>query len=314
MKIVFMGTPDFAVPSLEKINESSSLEILGVVTQPDRPRDRGQKLRPTPVKATALKMGIEVFETSNVNKEPFLNKLRALQPEAIVVVAFGQKLGNEILDLPVYGCINLHASLLPEYRGASPIHQVIIDGKKLTGVTTMYMDEGWDTGDIIYKEEVEIADKETVGELHDRLASIGAKLLVKTLIDIEKGTAPREAQDDELATYAGKIDKDTGKIDWGKSARDIFNLIRGVNPWPGAYTYYHGDLIKIWKAEMLEDINFPGSDKPGRIVSAGEEDGLVVKTGKGYLRINELQLAGRRKMSVKEFLRGYNINTDEYFD
>lgn len=312
MDIIFMGTPDFAVPSLEQLHKSKEIEVKAVVTQPDRPRGRGQKLQPSPVKRKALKLGLKVFQEKDVNQVEFIEDLKRLKPDAVVVVAFGQKLGRELLNLTRFGCINLHASLLPEYRGASPIHQAIIDGRNESGVTTMFMDEGWDTGDIIYQKKVEIKRTDTVGTLHDRLAVVGAELLVKTILDIEKGIAPRIKQDEGLATYASKIDKETGRINWNNTAEDIFNLVRGVNPWPGAFTTHRGKLLKVWWVIPLK-VTKAENAEPGEIVATGEEEGLVVKTGQGLVKIEKLQLAGRRKMSVKDFLRGYNIEKGEKF-
>src|SRR5690554_5140033 len=315
MNIIFMGSPDFAVPGLRKINNEPELNIKAVITQTDKLRGRGQKLKSTPVKFQALKMQLDVIEEKNINRESFLKKLRKISPDCIVVVAFGQKLGQEILSLPKYGCINLHASLLPEYRGASPIHQVIIDGKKTTGVTTMYMNEGWDTGDIIYQKKVKINRGDTAGILHNKLAIIGADLLIKTMIDIKRGVAPRKEQNDELASYAKKIDKNTGNINWNKKSIEIYNLIRGLNPWPGAFTYYQNELLKIWSAEpvkedMITEIEHI-EDQPGRIILSNEGNELIIKTADGFLKITEIQLAGRQKLSVKDFLRGYTIISGE---
>ncbi len=343
-----MGTPDFSVFSLERLNKSKDIEITAVVTQPDKPRGRGQKMRPTPVKKKALELGIKVLQTKNVNKDDFLDKLRNLSPDFIVVVAFGQMLSKDLLNLPKYACINLHASLLPEYRGAGPIHQVILDGKEFTGITTMYMAEGWDTGDMIYKEQVKIDRQDTVGILHDKLADIGADLLVKTLIDIEEGIAPREKQNHEKATYASKIDKSTGEINWDNQSEKIYNQVRGVNPWPGAYTYHQGELLKIWKVGIRDDqdntnimdnskhidkvnnIDNKSSDKKvdvhpnldpeianqvpaGTIIKANSEDGLLIKTNDGLIEIIELQMAGRKRMFAKDFLHGYTIDKGDMF-
>ena len=316
MRIVYMGTPDFSVQSLEKLYNSREIEIGLVITQPDRPGGRGMKLQATPVKRKALELDLEVLETDNVNEKEFLEKIRSLNPDFIVVVAFGQKLGKEILEMPRFGCINLHASLLPEYRGASPIHRDIIDGKEITGVTTMYMAEGWDTGDIIYKEEVRIEDDDTVGTLHDKLAEVGAGLLLKTLLDIEKGVAPRVEQDHSRASYTGKIDRETGAIDWRNSSRAINNLVRGVNPWPGAYTYYRGETIKIWQTGPVKEDSFSGKGEilPGTIVEADPNNGLIVKTGDGLIEIIELQIPGRKKMLARNLLNGYTINKGDCFE
>lgn len=305
--IVFMGTPDFSIPSLEALDENPAIEIKGVVTQPDRKRGRGQKVRFSPVKKTALERDLRVFQSDDVNRDSFLETLGELEPEAVVVVAFGQILGQKLLELPEYGCINLHASLLPAYRGASPIHRAIIDGQDVTGVTTMYMDQNLDQGDIIYQEEVEITGEETAGSLHDKLAAIGSDLLVKTLIDIERGDAPRRSQNHEQATYTGRLDKDLGKIDWTESAGDIYNLVRGVTPWPGAYTFLDGDRLKVWWAEVVDREINPGDNEPGTVIRASEKEGIVVQAGKGLIRICELQPAGKTRMTADEYLRGYEL-------
>ena len=244
MDIVFMGTPDFAVPCLEKLCESEISNVVGVITQPDRKRGRGQNLQAPPVKEAALDYDVEVYQPQKVTSEEGLDKLKEWNPDLIVVVAYGQILSKKVLELPELGCINVHASLLPKYRGAAPLHHVLINGEEVTGVTTMQMDEGMDTGDKILQEEVKIIPQDTVGSLHDRLSALGAKLLLETLNRIEAGTAPRISQDDEEATYAPKVTKDDGEIDWQKSAQDIWNMIRGMNPWPGAYTYKDGEILK----------------------------------------------------------------------
>ncbi|SDB96007.1 methionyl-tRNA formyltransferase [Halanaerobium congolense] len=309
MKIVFMGTPEFAVPSLLKLNNDQEIEVEAVVTQPDRKSGRGQKVHYSDIKEKALENDLEVMQSKNVNQKEFLDKLAEIEPDFIVVVAFGQKLSPELLEIPKYGCINLHASLLPEYRGSSPIHKAIIDGKKVTGNTTMYMDEGWDDGDIIYQQEIEIAEDDTVGVLHDKLAKAGAELLIKTLKDIEAGQAPRIKQDDSKATFAYKIDKSLGEIDWEQSAQEIHNLIRGVNPWPGAYTFLKGERLKLWQSSVskLENTDF----EPGTIVKANIKDGILVQTGDGILAIEKLQLPGSKKIEAEDFLNGYQLSSEE---
>lgn len=311
MKIIFMGTPEFAVPSLLKLNKDPEIEIEAVVTQPDRKSGRGQNLHFSDIKEKALANNLKILQSENVNQEEFLNKLKELKPDFIVVVAFGQKLSPELLAIPKYGCINLHASLLPEYRGSSPIHKAIIDGKKLTGNTTMYMDEGWDDGDIIYQQKVEIKNNDTVGVLHDKLAEKGAELLLKTLKDVKDGSAPRIEQDDSKATFAYKIDKSLGAIDWNQSAAAIHNLIRGVNPWPGAYTKLDNDKIKIWESEISQQEN--SSLKPGTIIKANHNDGILVQTAEGVLSIKKLQLPGAKRLDVKDFLNGHEIKKKEEF-
>lgn len=311
MNIIFMGSPDFAVPSLNRLAESDNINIQAVVSQPDRKKGRGQKLHSTPVKKRAVELGLEVMTSENVNREKFIDKVKKISPEAIVVVAFGQKLSEELLFYPDYGSINLHASLLPKYRGSSPIHRAIINGDNKTGVTTMYMDENLDSGDIIYKANVEIGYDDTVGKLHDRLALVGSELLLKTLIDLKKGKTPREKQDDNLVSYAPKIDKSLGKIDWNLRVEDIYNLVRGVNPWPGAYTELDGQNIKIWKVSIVERDSF--QDRPGEILSADSEEGLIVQTGSGIIKIDRLQPSGKRKMSTKAYLRGNDLSKGSKF-
>lgn len=314
MKVIFMGTPDFAVYSLEKLAGDQEIEIKGVVTQPDRKKGRGMKLQSSPVKKTALKLGLNLLQTDNVNSPNFIAELKELEPDIIVVVAFGQKLSREFLAIPSCGCVNLHASLLPQYRGSSPINKVIIDGNTITGVSTMYMDEGWDTGDIIYKKEVPIEKADTAGTLHDKLAVAGADLLLKTILDIAKGTAPREKQDDSLASFAYKLVKSDGEIDWSKEAKSVYNHVRGMNPWPGAFTHYQGELIKIWQVSIVEDNKYINNDKSvGEILVADEQNGLLVMTGKGLINLEKIQLAGKQRMLVEEFLRGYDLSPGSKF-
>ncbi len=313
MDIVFMGSPDFAVPSLEVLANNPVINVKAVITQPDRKRGRGQKLQPTPVKEQAHLLRLNVLSERDVNHSQFLDLLQGMAADVIVVVAFGQKLGTRLLSMAKYGCINLHASLLPEYRGASPIHQALIDGKEFTGLTTIYMDQGWDTGDMIYQETVPIAKSDTFASLHDKLAVIGGKLLEKTLLAVEEGRAPRIEQEEERATYAYKIDKNRGLINWEQAAAELANLVRGVNPWPGAFTYMHGQLVKIWKVTPCAK-NSAGQAVPGEVVSAKQEDGLIVQTGKGQLRIEQLQLTGRKSLTSREFLRGYQLKTGDRFN
>ncbi|MCC3144773.1 methionyl-tRNA formyltransferase [Halanaerobium sp. Z-7514] len=309
MKIIFMGTPDFAVPSLKRIAADSEIEIAAVVTQPDRERGRGQKVQFSAVKKTALDLELPVLQSDNVNRTEFLEKLRAFEADFIVVVAFGQKLSEELLELPKEACINLHASLLPEYRGSSPIHRAIIDGKKVTGNTTMYMGPGWDDGDMIYQQEIKIKRDDTVGDLHNRMADKGAELLIKTLKDIKAGTAPRTAQDDDKATFAYKIDKSLGEIDWNQSAETIYNLVRGVNPWPGAYTYLNGDRIKIWQLEISEQ----ESDEEAGVIIKADNNEILVQSGEGVIAVKKLQPAGAKKLSASDYLNGYDLEPGQKF-
>lgn len=267
MKIVFMGTPDFSVNALENIVKAGH-DVVGVITQPDKPKGRGGKMQYTPVKEKALELGLDVYQPQRVKEPEFIEKLKEMNPDAIVVIAFGQILPKEILDMPKYGCINVHASLLPKYRGAAPIQWAVIDGEKETGVTTMYMNEGLDTGDIIDKVVVPIDKKETGGSLFDKLAIEGGKLILKTLIELENGTAVRTPQDDSKSNYAGMINKQLGKIDFNKSANEIERLIRGLNPWPSAYTKMDGKTLKIWDADVDDSEN---DSAPGTITEVGKD-------------------------------------------
>lgn len=298
-----MGTPDFAVPSLKVLIEEG-IEILGVITQPDKPKGRGKKMSMPPVKEEALKYGIDVYQPKKVKDKEFVEFLKSLNPDIIVVVAFGQILSKEILSIPKYGCINVHASLLPKYRGAAPINWVIINGEKTTGITTMYMDEGLDTGDMILKAEIEIGSEETAGELHDRLCILGGEVLRDTLKLIKENKAPREVQDDSLSCYAPMMDKSLGSIDWNKSAKDIFNLIRGTNPWPSSFTKYKGQTMKVWKSKVLDK---KSNEKPGTVLKV-DQNGIYVSTKDGILLIEEIQMPGKKRMYVKEYIKGNEID------
>ena len=311
MDIVFIGSPDFAVKSLERFYNSDKINIKAVISQPDRKKGRGQKKQPTAVKKKAVEMNLDVITSNNVNTDQFIKKVKSYKPEAIVVVAFGQKLSNKILDFPEFGCINLHASLLPKYRGSSPIHQAIINGDKKTGITTMYMDEELDKGDIIYQKEIEIDYEDTVGDLHDKLASQGADLLLKTLLDLKNNKAPRKKQDESRASYAFKIDKSLGKIDWSKNSKEIYNLVRGVNPWPGAFTKLDNKKIKIWDVSIIN--NGFSAGEVGEIIRSNEDEGLIVQTCNGYLRIDKLQVPGKKSMKSEDYLRGNTIATGKKF-
>lgn len=299
MRVIFMGTPDFAVPSLKALADAK-YEVVAVVTQPDRPRGRGKKETPPPVKETARDLNIPVFQPNRIKDPDFISLLKGLAPDVIVVVAFGRILPRDILLLPEYGCINVHASLLPKYRGAAPIHWAVIKGEQVTGVTTMYMDEGLDTGDMILREPVPINEEDNVGSVHDRMASLGAGLLVKTLSLVRSGQAPRTPQVGD-SSYAPMLKAEDELILWDRPARDIFNLVRGMDPWPGARTNMHGKVLKIWRAVALEDDGT--SVLPGQVISAGG-DGILVKAGKGRLRIAELQLQGAKRLGAADFLRG----------
>lgn len=308
MRIVFMGTPDFSVPSLEACIEYG--EVVGVFTQPDRPKGRGKKLAPPPVKVIAEKHDIEVFQPEKLKTEESVAILKELNPDCIVVVAYGQILSKAILDIPKYGCINVHGSLLPAYRGAAPIHWAIVNGEKATGVTTMFMDVGLDTGDMILKEEVEITDVMTSGELHDILMIKGASLLKETLSRLEAGDAPRTAQDDALSSYASMLDKKTGIIDWSKTSDDIINLIRGMNPWPVAVTKYEGSNLKVFRAEKSDSEK---DGKPGQILDV-QKSGMLVKTGDGVINLVEIQFPNSKRMTIAQYILGNEIKIDSILD
>lgn len=303
MKIVFMGTPDFAVPSLERLIETYGVEA--VFTQPDRPKGRGKKLAYSPVKEVAVKNNIRVFqpEKLKIDRES-IEYLKELSPDFVIVVAFGQILTKEVLDIPKYGCINLHGSLLPKYRGAAPLNWVIIDGEKVSGNTTMLMDVGLDTGDMLLKDEVEIGINMTTGELHDILKVRGAELILNTIKGIVNGEISPEKQVGDTC-YAKMLNKEMGKIDWSKSAEDIHNLIRGLNPWPIAYTSYVGKNMKIYESSILSEAS---NKDPGTIISSGKE-GLKVACGEGTLLIKKVQFPNGKPLSVEQYLNG---NTLEY--
>lgn len=306
MRVVFMGTPDFSVGTLRELVKAGH-EVVGVVSQPDKPKGRGKSLMPTPVKEAALELGLPVYQPKKVRDPEFLEVLRELAPEVIVVVAFGQIIPQSILELPPYGCINVHASLLPKYRGAAPIQWAVIDGEPESGVTIMKMDTGLDTGDMITKVVVPIEKDETGGSLFDKLSEAGAKLLVDTLPSLADGTAVYEKQPEESPTpYAAMIQKQLGNIDWKRPAVEIERLIRGLNPWPSAFTKLNGKTLKIWSAQVLNESEKDAAAVPGTILSA-DAQGLCVKTGQGVLNITELQLEGKKRMDTPAFLRGYAV-------
>ena len=307
MRIVFMGTPDFSVPALKALVEAGH-EVAAVVTQPDRPRGRGKELQMTPVKVQALAYGIPVYQPEKVKDPAFVEILRNLQPEVIVVIAFGQILSRDILDLPPYGCINIHASLLPKYRGAAPTQWAVIDGEKETGVTTMMMDVGLDTGDMLEKTVIPLDPKETGGSLFDKLSQAGGPLILSTLEKLKAGTAVRTPQTDEDSTYAKMLTKSLGQIDWSMEAAAIERLIRGLNPWPSAYTFVHGKTLKIWDADVLKESSDGAA--PGQIIRT-DPHSLIVAAGEALLSIRELQLEGKKRMDVETFLRGYTIEKGE---
>lgn len=300
MRVIFMGTPDFAVPSLEAL--LTKHEVVLVVTQPDKPKGRGKKMVPTPVKACALEHGIPVLQPEKVKEPEFVEQLRSYEPDLIAVTAFGQILSEPILEMPKYGCINVHGSLLPKYRGAAPMQWSIIDGEKVTGITTMYMAKGLDSGDMLLKAEVEITDEDTFATIHDKMAVTGANLLLDTLDQLEAGTLERIPQDHDAATYAPMITKETGHIDWSKNRQDIINLIRGLNPAPAAYTIYEEEVLKIFGA-VISDVQ--ADDAANGEIVAVVKKGFVVKCGDGCLLITEVQARGGKRMMTDAYLRGH---------
>lgn len=299
MRVVFMGTPDFSVPALERI--ATEHEVVAVVTQKDKPKGRGMSVSYTPVKESALKLNIPIYQPDKVKEESFVDELRKLNPDVIVVIAFGQILSNDILTLPKYGCINVHASLLPKYRGAAPIQWAVIDGEEKSGVCTMKMDEGLDTGDIIDVDEITLDPKETGGSLFDKLSKLGGELILKTLQNLEFGKATFIKQDDSKSTYAKKMTKELGHIDFTKDAESIERLIRGLNPWPSAFTYLDGKVMKIWDADVVDADGVPGT------VIREDKDSFVIATGSKALKVNELQLEGKKRMKASDFLNGRSI-------
>ena len=312
MKIVFMGTPDFAVETLEAILEAGH-QVAAVVTQPDKAKGRGKAVLMPPVKEKALEHGITVWQPVRVKQdESLFENLKKTAPDAIVVAAFGQILPKKILELPRLGCINVHASLLPKYRGSAPIQWAVIDGEKETGITTMMMDEGLDTGDMLEKTVVPLDKDETGGSLFDKLSKEGGRLIVSTLKKLEDKTAVRTKQPESGTSYAKMLDKTMGEIDWTMGAAAIERLIRGLNPWPSAYTHYEGKTLKLWAAEVAEENEDGGGEMPaavpGQITETGR-DYFLVQTGQGLLSVKELQLEGKKKMDTGSFLRGYPLKT-----
>ncbi|WP_394283512.1 methionyl-tRNA formyltransferase [Frisingicoccus sp.] len=304
MRVVFMGTPDFSVPTLEKIIEAGH-EVISVVTQPDKAKGRGKKVLFPPVKETALAHDLPVYQPRRARDPEFIEEMKALNPDVMVVVAFGQILPKAILDIPKYGCINVHASLLPKYRGAAPIQWAVIRGEKVSGVTTMQMDVGLDTGDMLLKKEVLLDEEETGGSLHDKLSTLGGDLLIETLKKIEAGDIHPEKQDDSQAgEYARMLDKNLGRIDFSMPAVEIERLIRGLNPWPSAFTSYNGKTMKLWKAKA----DNCGQGVPGQVIHV-DKNSFTVQTGQGTLQILELQMEGKKRMDAGAFLRGCPLET-----
>ncbi len=306
LRVVFMGTPDFAVPCLEALTKYH--DVIAVFTQPDRPRGRGQKLAPSPVKTFSEKAHLSVYQPPKIKTDEAESLLERLQPDFIAVVAFGQILSKRILRAPRLGCINVHASLLPRYRGAAPLHWAILNGEKESGVTTMFMDEGLDTGDMILKRSVKITDDMNTGELHDILMKSGAELLLQTAELIANGKAPREKQDDAQASYAPLLKKNVEKIDWRQDAAQIHNKIRGLNPWPGAYCLFHGQNLKLWRSRVSALDNVSGD--AGAVLEI-TPDGFIVAAGRGAVELLELQPAGKRRMTAKEYIRGRGLRAGD---
>jgi methionyl-tRNA formyltransferase len=302
MRIVFMGTPEFAVPSLKELHRRGH-EIVLVVTQPDRPAGRGRKVSSPPVKVAAADLRLAVDQPDSVNTDEFVSRVRALRPELIVVVAFGQIFSDEILGVPTLGCVNLHGSLLPRYRGVAPINWAIAEGESETGVTTMFMARKVDAGEIILTRRTPIGDRETAGELSRRLSLLGSELLAETVLLIERGEAPRVVQDPGRASYARKLKKSDGEIDWTEPARRVFDRIRAMTPWPGAYTWYRGKTLGVIRAEPGEPDGQRGA--PGEIVSIDPEAGIEIAVGEGTVRLVELRPEGKRSMNADAFVRGY---------
>ncbi len=322
MKIVFMGTPDFAVPALKALAESAKHEVSLVVTQPDRPRGRSGKPAPSDVKLCAEQYGIPVFQPEKVREEAAVERLRRENADIFVVAAFGQLLPKTILEMPRFGCINIHGSLLPAYRGAAPVQWAVLDGQKEAGDTIMQMNEGLDTGDILMQESIPLSADETAGSLYDKLSSMGGPLLLKALDAIEAGTVTPVPQGDSGTHYAKMLRKEMGNIDWTKSAEEIGRLVRGLNPWPSAYTHWNGKMLKIWMAETVtqEELSALGCDEkngmdlkeaqPGTVMIV-TKDMLMVQTGDGLLALTELQMEGKKRMPVQAFLMGCRMQTGE---
>ncbi len=302
MRVIFMGTPDFAVGTLEEIIAAGH-EVVLAVTQPDKPKGRGKTMQNPPVKECALQHEIEVYQPVKIREAECIEYLRKYEPDIIIVAAFGQILPKEILEMPKYGCVNVHASLLPKYRGAAPIQWAVINGDKVSGVTTMRMDAGLDTGDMIEKAEVVLAEDETGGSLFDRLSQVGAKLCVHTMQSIEEGTVTYTKQQESEATHVGMIQKQMGNIDWSQPAVVIERLIRGLNPWPSAYTKLNGKTLKIWRASVESGGD---SKAAGKVIAVSKKE-LKVQTGDGILSLLEVQLEGKKRMSIEAFLRGYEV-------
>lgn len=309
LKVIFMGTPDFAVPCLKKLHEHH--DIIAVITQPDRRRGRGQKVIYSPVKEFALQANLNILQPEKIKTMEFENILENMYPDLIVVVAFGQILSKRILDIPPLGCINVHASLLPLYRGAAPIHWSVINGEAKTGVTTMFMDVGLDTGDMLLKQEICIADGDNTGRIHDRLMQLGAETLINTIDMLQTGTFHRIKQDENKATYAPLLTKDLEKIRWSVEASKIHNLIRGLSPWPGCYCINNESILKVWQSRVVDETTH--RDNPGTVVKFTEK-GFVVATKQGLIEIIEVQPANKRRMMAKDYINGHGINIGDVLE
>ncbi len=310
MRAIFMGTPEIAAVVLKSVLASRH-EVVAVVTQPDKPKGRGHEMAFPPVKEVALAAGIPVLQPQRAKDEAFIEELKSYQPDIILVAAYGKLLPKAILDMPKFGCINVHTSLLPKYRGASPIQWAVLNGDEKSGVTIMHMAEGMDTGDIILVEELMLAEDETAGSLHDKLADIGGPLLIRAVDALETGRAPRIRQKEEEATYVKMLDKTMGNLDFSKPALQLERFIRGLNPWPTAYTKLEGKMLKLWKAEVVpaEGLSREVKNAEAGTITAVARDSFDVLTGDGVLRVKELQLEGKRKMTAEEFLRGFSLET-----
>jgi len=306
MRIVYMGTPDFAVPPLDRLVEAGH-EVLAIYSQPDRPRQRGKQLSPTPVKARGLELGIPVYTPEKINAPEVLEQLSALQADLFVVVAYGQFLSEKLFTMPPHGCINIHASLLPAYRGAAPIHWAILNGESRTGVSIMYIDKGMDSGDVLLCRETEIGPEEETGSLHDRLSEMGAELLLEAVEAIQAGTATRSPQDHAAATYASLLKKEHEVIDWSRPAQAIHDQIRGLSPWPGCHTSWQGKRLKIRASLVLDQ---ESDAEPGTILSA-DKQGLIVACGQGCLLLQQVQPEGKALMEAGAFVRGYHPTPGE---
>lgn len=301
MKIIFMGTPDFAAASLEALIDSRH-EIQAVVTQPDKPKGRKGELTPSPVKVIAKREGIKVYQPLKVRDEEFVKTLRAYNPDVMVVVAFGQIIPLSILEMPKYGCVNIHGSLLPKYRGAAPIQWAVLDGEKETGITTILMDEGIDTGDILLKKTIKIDADETSGSLFDKLMALGAKTILETLDELEKGSLTPTKQGESPTAYAKMLTKTMGLIDFTKPAKELDCFVRGMDPWPSAYTLLSGKTLKLWKVRAVE-----GGGKAGSVIEIGKES-FTIACGEGAIEVLEVQLEGKKRMSAGDFLKGSTLN------